>query len=194
MQKGWIFSLCKLLFAHWSQQSCLLMNPQQRIWSLTNFQCIVLGCVYEYFRVCWSWALNAFIHKPLYKWSKARLLDLECNKSSAFRFTGLETIVEILVPHIQMRKLESSIAHFGQMPLEVPKLLCTSNRLDRSSSASTNSSVVLGTVCLHRSCFWRLLFTAWGLIVTEEKGVYLNICKMQSEGKATNLKSGSMFR
>lgn len=67
---------------------------------LLSNQClvIVLGCIHEYFRVCWSWALNAFIHRLLYKWSKERLLDLVCNKSSAFRSAELETIIEILVP------------------------------------------------------------------------------------------------
>lgn len=73
--------------------------------------------------VCWSWALNAFIHEPLYKWSNTRLLDLKRNKSSAFRFTGLETIIEILLPLIYTSKLDSSVAHFGKMPLRVPEFL-----------------------------------------------------------------------
>lgn len=129
--------------------------PQQRIWSLTNVRCIVLGCVHEYFRVCWSWALNAFIHRPLYKWSKERLLDLVCNKSSAFRFTELETIIEILVPHVRTRKLESSITHVGQTPLERQELLGTSDRAHRSISAFVHCRLELGTVCPHWPCLWR---------------------------------------
>lgn len=122
---------------------------------LLSNQClvIVLGCIHEYFKVCWSWALNAFIHRPLYKWSKERLLDLVCNKSSAFRSAELETIIEILVPRVQIRKLESSIPPVGQMPLEFHELLGTSDRAGRGIPVFVSC-----TVCLYGAWLWRHCF------------------------------------
>lgn len=88
-----------------------------------------------------------------------------CNKSFAFRFTELETIVEILVPHIQ---LESSVTHIGQISLEVRELLDTPDRADRSISAFIYHGVEQGTVCLPGFCLWRHCFTASGQIVAEK--------------------------
>lgn len=147
VQKDYIFSLCKLLFPHQKQPGCCVMSPSkgsalQPMLSYCSWLCPgIFQSVLELSSEC--------LHS-LYKRSKERFLDLVCNKSSAFRSAELETIIEILVPHIQTRKLESSVPPVGQMPLEFHELLGTSDRAGRRIPA-----VVSCTVCLHGAWLWR---------------------------------------
>ncbi|XP_061489211.1 FRAS1-related extracellular matrix protein 1-like isoform X3 [Rhineura floridana] len=86
-----------------------------------------------------------------------------------YRFSELETIVEIFVLRVEIRSPKSSLVQFGQVSLEVPEFFGISQLIDRNILSFKYNG--LGKVCTVRIMSSELLFPAVGQVVVEDSKI-----------------------
>ncbi|CAI5777043.1 FRAS1-related extracellular matrix protein 1-like isoform X1 [Podarcis lilfordi] len=86
-----------------------------------------------------------------------------------YRFTELETAVEMFTLHIVIRSSKPSLVQFGQVSLEVPEFFGISQPIDRNILTFKYNG--LGKACTVRILSSELLFPAVGQVVVEDSKI-----------------------